>query len=437
LGQLSVPGQSTVIFPNPPEPEDAFYLAFEKDQSHHVLALVMNVEGAGGRGVDPLNPPIEWQVWQGGEYQWVKCEIEYDGTKGFNYDGELILHAPKMEAGEFQGVQGYWLRCIPTSAQANEKNHYSVSPEIESLHVEARSAIIAARHAITVENELLGYSDGSSGQTFKLLHTPILEPAADKTDGTPDCLIVEPPDKPSERWREVEDFGDSTPDARHYLLDRMDGALTLGPTLIQPDGKAYRFGATPPKSSRLLFSRYQYGGGVIGNVAARAISVLKSSIPYVARVTNHKPAVGGLDAQSLEDAKLRAAQYLRARRRAVTADDFEYHATQVPGIARALCLAPEDLPGDPQSPKPGRVFIIPLPEFTGSSLQLTPEDLVFPDDLRERLSSDLRERCVLGIGVEIQEPNFTWVSVRAKLRLPERKESFWPTEAVNRAKSQF
>jgi predicted phage baseplate assembly protein len=155
-----------------------------------------------------------------------------------------------------------------------------------------------------------------------------------------------------------------------FTLDSVDGTLAFGPALLQPVGSVYHFGAIPPKGSVLRFSRYLYGGGVVGNVSVGAISVLKASIPYIAQVRNHEPALGGRDAQSVADAKVRAAQRLRSHARAVTADDFEFHTSQVPGVARARCLAPGEQSGDPAAIKPGQVFMIVLPQVRSAR----PED---------------------------------------------------------------
>ena len=58
----------------------------------------------------------------------------------------------------------------------------------------------------------------------------------------------------------------------------------------------------------------------------------------IASVTNLSPAVGGADPEDLEHAKLRAPEVLRARERAVTADDFEALALQASSaVTRARC----------------------------------------------------------------------------------------------------
>jgi predicted phage baseplate assembly protein len=417
LKRLDMPNQRIAMFPEPPAPGDAFYLAFRTDHSRHVLALVMECDVAGGAGIDPNNPPLKWEVWQGGITRWAPCEREFDGTGGFNRSGEIILHAPLMALGEFEGTRAYWLRCQLTEAQAGPAA-YVASPKLIKLRVESRGGTVDAAHASTVRNEILGVSDGTPGQSFTLLHTPLLA-----RDPQQDYLAVEVQRGAEERWHEVADFADSGPDERHFALDSLDGTLTLGPSLLQPDGTVYRFGAVPPKGATLRFRRYQHGGGVAGNVPAGALSVLKSSIPYVTQVVNRGPALGGRDAQSLEDAKVRAPQTLRTRSRAVTADDYEYLACQVQGVARSRCITPGAQPGDPLDPRPGQVFVIALPQVDATEGRIAPERLLLSADLRQAVLAQLDERRLLGTTLEVRAPQYIWVSVLVRLRVPEHSDA--------------
>ncbi len=429
LQQVELSGRRINMFPAKPGPGDAFLLAFEKDHSNHLLALILSCERAGGAGVDPKNPPIQWQVWQGGATRWATCELEFDGTGGFNDSGEVILHVPAMSRAEFQGLNAYWLRCLLTEAQDGPVA-YKISPVLQRVRVEARGGTVSARHALTVKNETLGISDGTPGQTFKLLHTPILA-----LDPQQDYLVVESPNGAGgeQPWRETADFADSGPQDRHFTLDKLEGTLTLGPSLLQPDGFTYRFGSVPEKGSALRFKRYQYGGGVIGNVSQNTLIVLKSSIPYVAHVTNRLQAAGGRDAQSLDDAKLRAPQKLRTRTRAVTADDHEYLASEVPGVARACCLAPGVQPGAPNDPRPGQVFVIVLPQMDAPQGRIPSERLLLSAELRAAVLARLETRRLLGTALEVRPPQYIWVSVQAELHVPERSDPALIAEVQKRA----
>ncbi|WP_051517444.1 putative baseplate assembly protein, partial [Deinococcus phoenicis] len=348
LERLGVLGHKIAVFSPEPVPGDAFYLCFEGDHSAHVLALLLACEVAGGAGVDPAEPPFVWEVWQGSLSRWAACAVEYDGTLAFNVSGEVILRLPAMAQEEFFGVSGYWLRCRITS----EQNYagYKVSPDIEALRAESRGGTVSARHAVVVRNEVLGRSDGTPGQSFQLLNSPVLY-----LESGEDVIVCEPPGESPTFWSDVPDFAESGPGDRHFRLESLAGTVTFGPALLQPDGTVYRFGAVPPKGATLRLQRYLHGGGVTGNVPAHTLSVLKASIPYVARVTNHAPALGGRNAQTLEDAVQRVPHVLRTRTRAVTADDYEFLARQVEGVARARCITPNLAGAAGEGAYPGQI----------------------------------------------------------------------------------
>jgi predicted phage baseplate assembly protein len=247
--------------------------------------------------------------------------------------------------------------------------------------------------------------------------------------------VVTPPGGEPEPWQEVTDFGDSGPEDPHYVLDATDGTITLGPALLQPDGSVYRFGAVPAKESVLRFSRYQRGGGVNGNVPPGMITVLKTSIPYIARVVNRESAIGGRDAQSIDDAKLRAPQMLRTRTRAVTADDFEVLARQVTGVERAKCVAPWAQPGSPDEPPPGHVLLAVLPQVEDPTGYIAPERLTLSAELKRSVEKHLNERRLLGTTLEVVAPKLVWVSINARVRMPEQSTPAMQVETRRRAEA--
>ncbi len=420
LERLGVLGHKIAVFSPEPVAGDAFYLCFEHDHSAHVMALMLACEVAGGAGVNPKEPPFVWEVWQGSLNRWATCTVEYDGTLAFNVSGEIILRVPAMAEEEFFGQRGYWLRCRITS----EQNYagYKVSPDIESLRVESRGGSVTARHAVVVRGEVLGRSDGTPGQSFKLLNSPVLW----LEDG--DAIVCEQTGEPTSAWRYVQDFAESGPGDLNFRLDHIDGTVTFGPALLQPDGTVYRFGGVPPKGATLRMLRYCHGGGVQGNVPAHTITVMKASIPYVARVTNHAPAVGGRNAQTLEDAVVRVPHVLRTRTRAVTADDYEFLAAQVEGVARSRCITPNlaggaaemFFPGQIRAldVQPGQVTMVVLPAIEVRPGRIAPDQLTLSAELRSSVQTHLDERRMVGTTLEVRSPQFFWVSVHAQLRVP-------------------
>ena len=113
---------------------------------------------------------------------------------------------------------------------------------------------------------------------------------------------------------------------------------------------------------------------------------------------------------------------LRTRTRAVTADDYEYLACQVPGVARACCIAPGAQPGTPSDPKPGQVVVFAVPQAGAEQGRLTPEALNLSAELREPVLAYLEDRRPLGSTLDVRAPQYLRVSVEARLRLPERSD---------------
>jgi predicted phage baseplate assembly protein len=134
------------------------------------------------------------------------------------------------------------------------------------------------------------------------------------------------------RWQAVADFYGSGPQDRHYVLDALSGVIRFG------DG---RQGRVPPPGQNNLRITYRTGGGTHGNRDGGSVVQLKSTIPYVASVTNSEAAAGGSDRESLQRARERGPRRLRHRDRAVTAQDLEDLALEAdPTVARARALAP-------------------------------------------------------------------------------------------------
>ena len=403
------------------KPGAAFYLKLENDHSQNTIELKF-ICGRIPGGIRPGDPPIVWEVYQGEEKGWQKCKME-DRTLGFSQNGSVILDLPEMFPGLFfhSITPAYWLRCHyrPESNQPT----YTTSPILKSFHASTLAGVAVSCQAVKVTEELLGYSDGTTGQTFKLQNFPVLE-----CEPADEFLTVD-----SEDWQEVAHFGDSSEQNNHYTLDHLDGTLTLGPALLQPNGELKRYGKVPPKGSRLLFKKYRYGGGVNGNVPIESISIMKSAIPYVTHIVNRAPATGGRDAESLEDIKLRAASYLRSGERAVTVEDFESQACKTPGISRARCLAPGAQPEKDEMPKPGQVHVLLLTEAVPRTDKLRREPIPLTDDLKNSVLENLQRRSIPGLRISIEEVEITRVKLGVVLVVPTHLADSFRKAIVNQA----
>src|SRR5690606_12799629 len=120
-------------------------------------------------------------------------------------------------------------------------------------------------------------------------------------------------------WEVVEDFVDRGRHDRAVIGDRAAGGRGFAPRVQSADGSVRAHGAPPPQGASVRSRGHAAGRGRRGNVPARAIRTLKSSIPFVRAVTNRHAAVGGVDAETVDEARVRGPLMLRTRGRAVTA----------------------------------------------------------------------------------------------------------------------
>ncbi|MFF3910203.1 putative baseplate assembly protein [Streptomyces sp. NPDC001848] len=392
-------GRDVRCFQTAPEPGDAMLFGLPTAVSRCIVAVRLDsrVEGV---GVDPRQPPLVWEAWDGG--RWQVCETGSDTTGGLNRPGEVIVYVPAGHtASVIGGTRAGWLRCRVTEPEPGQP-FYSESPTVREASVFTVGGTIAVEHAETVTDVPLGTSEGVPGQAFRLGRPPVL------LDGEPPVVEVSSADG-WQRWTVVEHFGRSGPDDRHLRVDATTGEFTFPPALREPDGTLRLCGAVPEKGAHIRVSRYRTGGGPAGNVARGAISVLRSSVPYIARVTNREAARGGVEGETVANAKLRAPDALRMQERAVTAEDYEIISRQAaPSVRRVRCL--------PAAEGAGAVRVLVVPDAVaddGDRLRF--EQLIPSDQVLAAITESLDERRLIGTRLVVEPPVYQGVTVVARL----------------------
>ncbi|MGC0314223.1 putative baseplate assembly protein [Kitasatospora acidiphila] len=393
-------GLDVPCFQARPEVGDAMLFALPAVVPRCILIVRLDsrVEGV---GVDPRQPPLAWEVWDGA--RWTACEMGPDTTGGLNRPGEMVVFVPAGHtASVIAGRRAGWLRCRATEPKPGQP-FYSESPTIRRAEVFTVGGTATVAHAHTVTDAPLGTSEGVAGQRFRLARPPVL------LDGEPPVVEVSAGEG-WERWTAVEHFGESAPTDRHVVIDATTGEFMFPPAVREPDGSLRAFGAVPPKGAQLRVPHYRTGGGTAGNVARSTISVLRSSVPYVARVDNREAARGGVDGETVENAKLRAPHLLRLQERAVTAGDFEMIARQAaPAAARIKCVSAV-------AGEAGAVRVLVVPDAVadeGDRLRF--EQLIPSEPMLAAIAQALDERRLIGTRLVVQPPNYQGVTVVARL----------------------
>jgi predicted phage baseplate assembly protein len=397
-GEARPQGPDQLPFGAPPAVGDALHLGFEEPLDRLLVRVEVDASQARGAGVDPDAPPLRWEVSQG-DGRWEEATVLADLTGGFNYGaGSVELELPARSAIQpLGGHRLHWLRCRIDEAG------YTHPPEIYAISAAPIGALLPATHASREDREVIGTSDGTPGQSHPLRHRPVLKPLPGET------LEVQDPDSGEwEPWELQQDFAGSSELDRHYTLDLVNGTVELGPAIREAEGGWSQYGAVPAKGAVLRFSRYRHGGGRAGNVTANTLTVLKSAIPGVDTVTNPQPATGGVDAERLEHARIRAAMEIRSRSRAVTAEDFEFLATEAsPRVARAVCVPPND---------GGPVAVHVLPRVDHADRLLEHNELLPDEELMREVQAYLDERRLIGTTVDLMPCRFRGLSVVVNLQ---------------------
>ena len=394
-------GTAFAAFSADPQPGDTLYLGL----SEPVPSGAVRVDFRGeieGVGVDPRDPPLVWEAWDGSA--WTRCEDGGDETGGFNRTGALTVHLPAAHtASVLDGVRAGWLRARLRELRQGEPR-YSRPPVVRGLSACTVGGTTEAVNAEIVRDEIVGTCDGVPGQSFVLARGPVLGGA-----GAP--VVTVGTDEGWQQWTEVDSFAASGPQDRHYLLEPATGTVTFGPAVRQEDGTLRRYGATPPAGAVVRMAAYTVGGGQRGNVARGKINTLKSSIPFVAGVENRHRARNGVDGETLQEAKARAPILLRSRSRAVTAEDYEAITRErAPELARVRCVTAGDDGVDAGSV---RVLVVPAAEADRGRIEFA--DLVPDADTVARVAESLQEVRLIGTRVLVEPPTYRGVTVVARL----------------------
>jgi len=316
----------------------------------------------------------------------------------------LIRAAPSLDFGAVEEESwtdlGYTPAPVPFGLvwlRARLTAPLEVAPEVSGLHLNSTRAIAATSRS----TETLGTSAGRPNQTFKVRRAPVL---IDPKTGEPD-LDIELVDSAGGRdaeWERGFDFFGADRATKRYLLDPETGVLTFG------DGVN---GMIPVAGTRVVATRYRVGGGAIGNVGPGTITALKTALPQVKEVTNLRAAAGGSDAETIDEAKLRAPQLLRTRDRAVSAEDFADLALRTPGVdlrsAFALPLTRLDTSVTPPAmieDSPGAVTVVILPV----NAEPTPQP---SEDQLRLVCAFLNERRLITTELYVTGPRYVAIEV--------------------------
>lgn len=355
---------------------------------------------------------LEWWWRLETETDWTRLDDPKDTTAGFIRDGTITITGPSTEKPGKDLPKDQPFLWIQARIKSLRSSGYETPPQIERVLVNT----VSATNAASVSNELLGASTGLPDQKFTLAKQPVI----------PSTLQVEIHEGPLGKfeWKRVPRLGDSGPNDRVFTLNAATGDLFFGDGV---HGKIPPIDPAPGGQrgyDNITATFYRWGGGARGNAGAGKITGLESAVAYVDSVKNFRSANGGADQETLDEAKVRAPEFIRSRSRAVTSGDFEYLARQTPGAlirrAKALPLYHPDVQPvvapDNQNPTslpvPGVVTVIVVP--AGRSDQNT---VVPTKETLDRVGAWLNRHRLVTTQIFVRGPRYRQVRVEATVKV--------------------
>ncbi len=413
------------------ETSPALYLGYSGSFGNFRISQLLSLEPPDPRKLaaeeGSLSPRIVWE-YTGELGSWQRLDAR-DGSRELSDTGTLAFTAPPdMAASRQFGHDRHWLRARLAAGVLRAPRR------LRAVHLNT----VLARSLRTVRGELLGSGTAEAPQTVRLSQAPVLlgesilvrennlpsdqaiaeleaqEAArARRLDREPRPVIVRRGDElaGSEeiwvRWYPVNSFRFSSPTGRHYVIDRVTGEATFGALASEPGFEAM---PVPVGRDNIRAEDYQAHDGAGAELAGMVDSVkeLKSSLPFVAEVSNQLAAAGGSAAETVADALERGPSTLKHRNRAVTIEDFDALALEASTrVALVRTLPVTDPNGEREL---GAVSVMIVPFSTERRPMPGPELLAQVRDYLTRRASETAAHRIYVVGP-------TYVEARVSARI--------------------
>jgi predicted phage baseplate assembly protein len=331
-------------------------------------------------------PPVrlEWE-YRSSPNRWKRLEVFSDGSVGFTREGYIHVQGPAQAEMTIEGrvpEKRFWLRV----RLANGGYPSGRVPRLDFI----RANIVEAENLITVEEEVLGTSNGEPDQQFTLERSPVEVRS----------LILEVQDANGEQepWTRKDDLLASSSDDPHFILVPTSGQIRFG------NGEN---GRIPTAGSLIIARSYRYGGGKAGNLDAGQINSPQSPLDGIEEVSNLRKAVGGRDEEDINEFIRKAPSKLRHNQRAMSEEDFASLAEEAGGVGKAIAL-PGYHPDYPGVDVPGAVTVIVIPD----SEEMPPQP---SQPQMEVVCRYLNQRRLLTTELYIRGPKYVPIRVEAKV----------------------
>ena len=267
--------------------------------------------------------------------------------------------------------------------------------------------VTKATHGET-RTETLGSGDGSkSFQQFDLKQPPLTYVSAPTTSGVASTLKVFVNDV---EWHEAETIFGLKPPDRQFITTRNNDEVT---TAVFGNGKR---GARLPTGKENVRAQYRQGLGKGANVAENTISMLTVRPLGVKEVINPRPATGGADPETRDQARKNAPLAVLALDRLVSTSDYGDFARTFGGVGKAFATRLSDGQREVVHVTIAGVDDAPIAESSDLFLNLQTALTRFGDPALPVILA-IRELLLLVISARVRLlPDYVWEKVAPRIR---------------------
>lgn len=264
-----------------------------------------------------------------------ESSAERVGSDGLTLDGLYLGFSPgkRLLVGGESAESGAQVHEVATIARVEHVGDNTIVHFSDALlhayrraTLRLRANVAEATHGESVV-EVLGSGDASvANQSFELGSPPLTYVATASASGRKSTLTVR---VNGVEWTQVDSLLELGAGDRGYVVDvdeDGDTRVTFG------DGV---HGLRLPSGRENVVAEYRSGTGLIGEVGAERLTLLKRRPAGIQTVTNPIRARGAADPESRDEVRDHAPSDTRLLERIVSMEDYEHFAEAYPGIGKA------------------------------------------------------------------------------------------------------
>ncbi|MEL7277010.1 MAG: baseplate J/gp47 family protein [Pseudomonadota bacterium] len=227
--------------------------------------------------------------------------------------------------------------------------------------------------------------------------------AADSTDGLMRSGIVS-----LEVPRDAVEGSSEVPGPGIWIAATASGRLNDFPSLVRLSTNGIRLSVAPE------------GTADLGAAAGRTWT-FAPAVPGLGAVTEQTSLQGGLKAESRRAFNTRVSERLRHRQRAVTAWDVERLVLEAfPDVWKVKCFPVLDR--RTEEPRAGHVTVVVVPHPPANALEVPEQPAMFDVLTMRRIEGMLRDRMDPFAELEVRNPGFERIQIRARLRFARNRD---------------